>query len=324
MTEHSLGESSALWGLEAELSEWILKGVLTELRNIPRTARLESSVVTWQCSAQNSHVRDSKIKFEEEDHRYFLNTGTNSTTVFPISVSGLWARYFEAFDAGRVIEQNYEKWSRNCDSPYHSIIEHGCCCGATRTQIAETIRKGWLDKGELAKAQGTRMHRNIELALGGELHDDRALDMCMFHDFVHNLLEVHKMKVYRLEWSIYDEKAMVAGQIDAIFESNGEFHMIDWKRCEKVLDPTDGAFFQRYGKYPFDDCLDNPCSHYFVQQNLYAVILQRRYDMYLKSMHLVQIHPALGKTIVVEVPDMRDRAGLVLDAYATSKSSCSL
>jgi ATP-dependent exoDNAse (exonuclease V) beta subunit len=112
---------------------------------------------------------------------------------------------------------------------------------------------------------------------------------------------------------------MVAGQIDAVFVGHGEYHMVDWKRCARRLEPMFGECFHRYGKYPFDALLDNPCSHYFVQQNLYAVILERRYGMRLRSMHLVQIHPEFETYLVVEVPDLRCQAAFILDKYAKER-----
>ena len=59
----------------------------------PAKVRLDSPVVTPHAAIENSHVRDRYIKFEEEPHRYILHPGTDMEAVFPISVSGLWARF---------------------------------------------------------------------------------------------------------------------------------------------------------------------------------------------------------------------------------------
>ena len=90
--------------------------------------------------------------------------------------------------------------------------------------------------------------------------------------------------------------------------------MIDWKRCCKVLDPDAGIQWGRYGAPPLDGLLDNSCNHYFMQQNLYAVILQKCYGIEVQSMHLVQIHPSLPTFKVVEVPDLRVLAASILEA----------
>ena len=90
-------------------------------------------------------------------------------------------------------------------------------------------------------------------------------------------------------------------------------------KCRKPLDASAGANFERYGVYPFDDCLDNTCNHYFAQQNLYAVLLARRYGIWLSSMWLAQFHPALESYIVIKVPVMHEKAEWVLDRYGTGR-----
>ena len=137
---------------------------------------------------------------------------------------------------------------------------------------------------------------------------------------VEEWLEPLGWRVYRLEWSIYCTRAMVGGQIDAVFVCNGAYHMVDWKRCGKLLDVSAGADFGRYGLYPFEDCLDNACNHYFVQQNLYAVILERRYGIHLSSMWLCHIHPTYESYRMIRVPDLREQARLIMDMYASSRS----
>jgi hypothetical protein len=73
---------------------------------------------------------------------------------------------------------------------------------------------------------------------------------------------------------------MIASQIDSVWidPASGNFHMIDWKRCQGSLDPSEGARFGRRGLPPCHFLLDNKFSHYAVQQNLYAAIL-RQQDM---------------------------------------------
>ena len=163
------------------------------------------------------------------------------------------------------------------------------------------------------------MHRNIELALGGNWYDRCGVEMDISHGLLSEWLEPRRWHVYRLEWSIYCSNAGVAGQIDALFICDGVYHMVDWKRCSKALDPSDGVVFGRYGHPPFEDCVYNTCNHYFVQQNLYAEILDRRYGIHVESMWLCQIHPNLESHYLVPVPDMRDRAGQVLDEYERTR-----
>ena len=68
---------------------------------------------------------------------------------------------------------------------------------------------------------------------------------------------------------------MVAGQIDSIWvDAAGGMHMVDWKRCAKHLNPDEGRGWGRFGKAPCEFFVDNAFSHYVLQQNLYAAILE--------------------------------------------------
>ena len=54
--------------------------------------------------------------------------------------------------------------------------------------------------------------------------------------------------MHRVEWRIYNEHVMVAGQIDAVFQdAMGNLHMLDWKRVKHSLDPNAKQQFGRYG-----------------------------------------------------------------------------
>ena len=125
----------------------------------------------------------------------------------------------------------------------------------------------------------------------------------------------------RTEWSIYSVRYMVAGQIDSIWvdPKTRELHMIDWKRCLKDLDPSEGEQlperYQRYGKPPCDDMLDNKFNHYAVQQNLYAAILREHYGINLSSMWLVQIHEQRDSYCMLEVPAFLEAAASMLERH---------
>ena len=296
--------------------------VLDPFRNGASAAkvRLVSPVVTPHAAIVNFHIRDRSIQFEVEPHRYLLHPGTDMEAVFPISVSGLWARYFPKFDPELVIHERFAQWARNPKSPYYKVINFYRQEGETQTEIAKRIRDAWTEEGLVASAAGTIMHRNIELALGGQEYDGSSVEMATFHRYVKEWLESRHWSVYRLEWSIYCTNAMVAGQIDAIFICNGCYHMVDWKRCKKPLDECAGKQYPRFGSFPVQDRLDNTCNHYFLQQNLYAVILLRRYGIKLTSMWLCHIHPSFETYRMIRVPDMLDEAAIILDLYSESRS----
>ena len=150
-------------------------------------------------------------------------------------------------------------------------------------------------------------------------------EMQTFRRVVTEALELRRWRLYRAEWTIYDELVMVAGQIDAVFiDSSGAFHMVDWKRGRHPLVPDSGENFQRYGSGVCSELLDNHFNHYALQQNLYAAILRRRYALQLSSMALVQIHPELPGNHVVDVPEWGALADtLLIEAGAKARASLS-
>ena len=173
----------------------------------------------------------------------------------------------------------------------------------------------WSDAGELASAWGTRMHKQIELALTANVYDVSMTEMQTFLHFVKEFLEPQEWRLYRAEWTIYDETVMVAGQIDAIFvDAQDKLHMLDWKRVRHPLLPDSGQQFHRYGLGLCDHLLDNHFNHYALQQNLYAAILRRRYEIHVTSMALVQIHPELTGYQIIQVPMWMKLADKLLDA----------
>ena len=145
-----------------------------------------------------------------------------------------------------------------------------------------------------------------------------------------------KLSPYRSEWSIYDENAQVAGQIDSLWfdESRpGMIVMVDWKRVRKTLDAdVFDQKMQAFGKYGLETCsfatdYVGPCAdmfdcaynHYLVQQHLYAYILRLHYGVNIGRMMLLQCHPDVGERVdafhEVEFKERPELAGRVLEAF---------
>ena len=87
------------------------------------TERLESSVVTTESARVNFHIRDAAIRFQAEDYVYILHPGTEMEAKFPISVSGLWGKYFEKFDAEAIILRYFKVWAESPHKDYFSVIQ---------------------------------------------------------------------------------------------------------------------------------------------------------------------------------------------------------
>ena len=299
---------------EDELERMIKEGILAETQHLGTLAYLESNVVERNTEYRNEHRRDHYIRFEATGHKYYLRQ-EEAEIEFPISVSGVWSQYFAKFDAERTIARYYMCWAGDPGSKYFAFIHSFRDRGVPDTDIARRIKLMWSDKGELASAFGTRMHRQIELALTANMYDVSMGEMQTFVRFVKEVLEPRQWRLYRAEWTIYDEIVMVAGQIDAMFvDGEGKFHMVDWKRVRHDLLPHSGQEFHRYGLCFCEHLLDNHFNHYALQQNLYAAILRRRYDMHVSSMALVQIHPELTGYQVHDVPEWTELANNLLNA----------
>jgi len=97
------------------------------------------------------------------------------------------------------------------------------------------------------------------------------------------------LEPYRMEWSVYIEELKLAGQIDAVFrrKSDGAFFIYDWKRSKEIKYENQ---FQNCLP-PIDHLPDTNYWHYTLQLNIYRYILENYYDMPVKDMYLIVMHP---------------------------------
>lgn len=110
-----------------------------------------------------AHPRDSRIRFVEATHKYYLDGKP-----IPISVSGLWARYFSHFDADAAL-RNVDKWREDQASPYYYLLAYlDRVAEVPREKQGEVIKLVWAANGEQASGAGTFVHRQIELCLNEE------------------------------------------------------------------------------------------------------------------------------------------------------------
>jgi len=133
---------------------------------------------------------------------------------------------------------------------------------------------------------------------------------------------------YRLEWSIFNEGLKVAGQLDSLWYdlTNERFVLVDWKRCRNLL--TDDKYvlasqsYGRKGKSLCANLYDAAWSHYFVQQTLYAFMLDSKYDISVQNMHLVQCYPTANESEFNESQLKFDADFAMLMAHDLSHWSC--
>ena len=264
---------------------------------------------------RNSHDRDNRIVFTESSHTYLLD-GEHQ---FPISISGVWSKFFEPFNAERTIDQYFVRWSENPAHKYYGIIQSQRAIQRSDADIKTDLIISWKDVGLKASSVGTFIHRQIELYLNAESCEDHLEEMVQFKNFLVEFIIPRGWLPYRTEWSIFDEHKMIAGQLDSLWlePSTNAFHMIDWKIIEKPMDGNEGYHFRRFGFYPCHELLDNKFNHYMCQQNLYALLLKDHYGIMLTSMWLVQLHRNRSEYTAIPVPKNLHMARLMMDMSAS-------
>ena len=115
----------------------------TSFKPLPSLLRLERF---------HRHPRDGQIRFVADDHKYYLDEQLQ----FPVSVSGVWSRYFAKFDAVSTVDRYYDAWAANASSKYHEIIVNGRRSGTPDADIKTEIIRTWNRAGQVASAEGTR------------------------------------------------------------------------------------------------------------------------------------------------------------------------
>ena len=123
---------------------------------------LHSNIVTRESEVRHAHPRDSAISFEEIHHKYYLQYQRQKIE-FPVSVSGIWSRYFAKFDAASILEAYFKSWAANPFHKYSDRIQTLRALGTPDDVIKTHIQKTWTDAGLVASRLGTRMHREIDM-----------------------------------------------------------------------------------------------------------------------------------------------------------------
>jgi hypothetical protein len=193
-------------------------------------------------------------------HKYFI-TVDGEERVFTISVSGVVHKAFPEFNAKLIVDKYYDNWAVNKDSKYFSLIRYlKHVLGLGDAEIKAEIAGSWSAAGKAASTAGTKTHLDVELWLNGDDRCDTTNeDMAKYHAW---RASVPDWTPFRTEWSVYDEEACIAGQIDSLWrDGNGDYHMVDWKRC-RIIEPE----AREKGFPPFHHLPHSNLGHYSVQQ----------------------------------------------------------
>jgi len=227
----------------------------------------------------NSHKRDSRITFNEEEHSYTIDDKNKA-----ISVTQLIQKFFPKFDKNYWAERESNKTGES----------------------KEEILNRWEELGSKARDLGTELHNQIENYYNGtEYNNSRE-----FEKFI-NFHEKYISKNYnpfRTEWRVFDENKLLAGSIDMVYQkSDNEVFLFDWKRSKKIINSNGSVEKQN----PFENGLKG-LSHlsstdyikYCLQQNIYKYILEKNYGLIVSSMNLLILHPFYSKYHIVKVEDL--------------------
>lgn len=217
---------------------------------------------------QNPHERDNHILFEEKTHTYTIDGDSDYTSVTT------WVKcHFPKFDSKKIINSmmNSSNWPK---SKYY---------GMTANQIEET----WNKTRDESAAAGTKLHYDIECYYNNCVNINNTIEYSYFMQFVDAFPELIP---YRTEWTIYDKRLKLAGSIDMVFTNKaGEYEIYDWKRSKEIVKINN---WDKYANNAIISYLpDANYWHYCLQLNTYKAILEENYDINIKGMYLVCLHP---------------------------------
>lgn len=211
----------------------------------------------------NPHVFDSRIKMKSDQHIYVLDSKKSL-----ISCTTFLGTFFKKFNTEEAIANilTSEKYS-SPDYKYYN-----------KTSVE--IKKEW---GQ-ASVLGTKLHHDIEMFLNNEKVSNDSKEFGFFKKFLDDNPTV---KPYRTEWMIFSELLQIGGAIDAVFldEEDGSFIIFDWKRSPVSYSNFDNCY------PPLEHLKDNTFTKYSLQLNLYKGILENFYNVKIKDLFIIELHP---------------------------------
>ena len=138
---------------------------------------------------------------------------------------------------------------------------------------------------------GTKLHKDIEIYYNTGKSNNNTKEFRYFENF---LKEEPELIPYRTEWSIYDEDIKLSGTVDMIFKNkDGTYSIYDWKRQ---------VYFTEVDR-----------KRYSLQLNLYKKIIESKYNLKIKGLFLLCLHPNNSNyQIIVIKPEV------ISDSYITN------
>jgi ATP-dependent exoDNAse (exonuclease V) beta subunit len=240
---------------------------------------------------KNSHERDQRITFEDENHVYTIDGKHTDYT----SVTTLVHQQFEGFDADKIITKmmNSKRWPK---SNYFG-------------QSREEIKALWERNREEAATSGTKLHYDIECYYNGKPNENNTIEYHYFKNFLEHIKDL-EMEAYRTEWFVFDEDLKLAGSIDMCFtKKDGTIAIYDWKRSKEI---KKSSYFGKFSTNPaINHIPDLNFWHYSLQLNVYKYILERKYSVRVSEMKLVCLHPNHSNFKLYDVANLSDEVSKI-------------
>lgn len=249
---------------------------------------------------RNKHVRDEKIIFNEELHKYRV---VDNDIVFT-SVTTFIGMKYPLMSTSEIIikmmnsnkfDESHKYWGMSYDEIFDNWEKLKIESSILGKVLHKTIEEFYNTEFDFSKSKRW-------LRYAKTYKDSHVSGWDRFIDFLKKG-KMYKRDPYRTEWVIYDEDIKIAGTIDIVYmNDDGSLDMYDWKRTKYIPRRTEND----------NEISNTQYWHYVLQQNLYKYILERKYGMRVRAMHLVQLHPDYDMRIFV-VPDVQEKVRLIFE-----------
>lgn len=235
----------------------------------------------------NKHLRDENIIMKKEEHKYIINNQTDY-----ISATAFIKILFPPISEDIFVYNIMRSTSPETIQRYK---------GLTKEQIKAKLNI----QRDAAANLGTLLHEDIERYYNNiEVHRD-DIEWTYFNQFK----DIYKDRTpYRTEWMIYDDIFKICGTIDMVFQNDdGTYDIIDWKRSKNITHPKN-----------INKQTNTNYWHYSYQLNIYKYILENNYNMTIKNMVIVQMHPDIKELKIYNIINLQETIILKLNEHITT------
>jgi hypothetical protein len=222
------------------------------------------------------------LVFNEKAHSYFVGNRQY------ISVSTQLKKFYIPFDDIEIAPHSAAKWNRN--HPFKP-----------KKNAADLLAE-WKAIADEACDRGHRVH------LFGENYPVFKEVTCIQEEAIvqyYNDLNP-KYVVFFLELQMYSPELNYSGTGDIILWNNetGKISIRDWKTNKDLHN----NFKEQKMLEPFEDMLDCPLSHYYLQLNLYKMLIENMTDLEVEDMEIIWLKETNDKLYqTFKVPDLTEK-----------------